>query len=166
MGLHAFTSEPEHCQRYRDLDAEVPLPQLVGYSERWNIPVAHHKRGLTESRFDGVNHYVLTYHIGGASVTKANWPRPNPASTGALSLEMPGHGGRYTSTGIVEYAHLYFRPSLVSEVADEVGVVPAEGPGDAFALSDDIAARDAQEYLRRASDPLDPAGAIEMDSRG
>lgn len=166
MGLHAFNREPQHCLRYRQ-HAGPDLPPLHGLAERWNVPAARHRRVLGPgAEFRAVDHYVLTWHIGGAQVRREDWSTPASASKGALSLQRPGSGGRFSSQGLVDYGHFYFKQSLICEVADEAGLAGAVEPEDFFAVVDDAAAAAAEAYLARAVDQVDPPSALEMDSRG
>ena len=165
MGIHSFEHEPEHCGVYRAL-VGPNMPPILGVQERWNMPVVRHRRTLGHGLyFRGVDHYVLTYHVGGASARRlADSPLPT-ARTGALSLQRPHSGGKFSSEGVVEYGHFYFKQSLLCEVSDEAGLSHIAEPEDFFALSDHAAARDAEAYLQRAMDAADPPCSMEMDAR-
>lgn len=165
MGLHAFTQEPAHCAAYRG-SVGGPLPPLWGFGDRWNMPAARHRRSLgTGVAFPGVDHYVLTYHIGGASARRPDRAGTGGALDGALSLQRPGSGGTFASAGLVDYGHFYFTQELVCEVAEGVGMVGSVAPDDFFAVTDPVWGRDAEAYLFRAGDRQEPPTAIEMDSR-
>ncbi|MEZ5862257.1 MAG: AraC family transcriptional regulator, partial [Geminicoccaceae bacterium] len=165
MGLHAFPEGPEHCAVYRRL-AGGP-PPLFGIEGGWNMPAARHRAVLSGDRpFRGVDHYVLTYHIGGAAVRRVDRPSfDRVARKGAISLQAPGSGGSFESGGRVEYGHLYFRQSLLCEIGDSLGLGVVAELDDFFALRDAACAEDISTYLRRAADRGDPPTAIEMDSR-
>lgn len=165
MGVHAFLDGPEHCEVYRRL-AGGP-PPLFGVEARWNMPAVRHRAVLSADRpFRGVDHYVLTFHVGGAGVRRTDRPDlDRVARKGALSLQAPGSGGTFESTGRVEYGHLYFRQSLLCEIGDSLGLGTIAELDDFFALNDAACALDIATYLRRAADRGDPATAIEMDSR-
>ncbi len=165
MGIHSFDPEPEHCEVYRAL-VGPNLPRIFGVQEQWNMPVARHRRALGHELYcRGVDHYVLTYHLGGASARRlAASPLPT-ARTGALSLQRPHSGGKFSSDGVVEYGQFYFKQSLLCEVSDEAGLSQVAEPEDFFAHSDHAAARDAEAYLQRAMDAADPPCSMEMDAR-
>lgn len=164
MGVHAFENEPEHCGVYREQsDGELPL--IFGVDERWNMPVARHRRKLGPgTEFRGVGHFTLTYHIGGSAAERQDGPVSGKARRGALSLQRPFSSGRFATSGVVEYAHYYFSQSFVTEVAEDIGVAP-KVTDDFFALHDETLARDAEAYLLRAGDPHDPPEPMEMDGR-
>lgn len=165
MGIHSFEHEPEHCKVYRAL-VGPNMPPIFGVQERWNMPVARHRRALGHGMyFRGVDHYVLTYHVGGGSARRLEEQPLPTARTGALSLQRPLSGGKFSSEGVVEYGHFYFKQSLLCEVSDEAGLSHVSEPDDFFALSDQAAARDAEAYLRRALDNDDPPCSMEMDAR-
>lgn len=165
MGVHAFADGPEHCEVYRRL-AGGP-PPLFGVEARWNMPAVRHRAVLSgDQPFHGVDHYVLTCHIGGAAVRRTDRPGlDRVARKGALSLQAPGSGGSFESAGRVEYGHLYFRQSLLCEIGDSLGLGVVAELDDFFALQDAACGEDVATYLRRAADRGDPATAIEMDSR-
>lgn len=130
------------------------------------MPAARHRRALGDGmQFRGVNHYVLTYHIGGASARRSDPSAPGTALTGALSLQKPMSGGKFSSNGVVEYGHFYFKQSLVCEVADEIRQGFAAEPEDFFAQQDAVWGRDAEAYLFRACDQDNPPTSVEMDTR-
>lgn len=164
MGLHAFETEPEHCSVYR-MQFGTDLPKLYGFADRWNMPIARHRRVLGSGvEFRGVDHYVLTSHIGGAAARR--WDRrSSPARPGAFSLQRPGSSGKFASDGRVDYAHFYFRQSLLCEVSEEAGLARAAEPDDFFAVHDPAWSRDAEAYLLRALDRRDPPTPMEMDGR-
>ena len=165
MGTHAFDDAPGHCAIYRDI-APASLPTLHGLSARWNMPAARHRQSLPGSYFPGVDHYVLTIHLGGASVRRVDRPSfPHVARTGALSLQAPFSGGAFLSAGPVEYGHLYFAQSLLCEVGDEIGLGDDAKVQDFFGRADPDCAREVRAYVGRAVDAADPASPIEMDSR-
>jgi AraC family transcriptional regulator len=165
MGAHAFDGDPEHCAIYRAM-RDAPLPRLYGLAERWNMPAVRHRAVLGDgARFGGVDHYVLTYHVGGAHARRLDGERRPVARAGALSLQAPGSGGVFASRGAVEYGHFYFRQSLLCEIGDALGIGDGAEIDDFFALFDPDGARDAATYLSRAADRGDPPTAIEMDSR-
>ncbi|MEM8811023.1 MAG: AraC family transcriptional regulator [Pseudomonadota bacterium] len=165
MGAHSFDHEPEHCDAYR-ANVGPNLPRLYGLTERWNMPTARHRRALGAGMdFKGVDHYVLTYHVGGASARRGDGPPRATAYQGALSLQRPGSAGRFSSDGVVEYAHFYFLQSLLCEVADEAGLGHAAEPDDFFALKDPTLAVDVETYLRRATASTNPPTGMEMDGR-
>ena len=164
MGLHAFDHEPAHCGVYRERIGK-DLPRLRGLEERWNMPTAHHRRNLGPGvEFDGVDHYILTYHIDGGSARRTD--RVNLAANNrALSLQKPESAGKFASQGVVEYAHMYFRQSLLCEVADECGLSHLAEPEDFFALYDSSLSLDVMAYLDRAGDDNDRPQSMEMDIR-
>ena len=166
MGVHAFDHEPQHCELYRRSVGE-DLPRLHGLDERWNMPAARHRRALgDEAFFAGVDHYVLTYHVGGATARRLDGDRSwAEAGRGALSLQGPSSGGTFGSNGVVDYGHFYFQQSLLCEVADEAGLSEDAEVDDFFGVVDPSCSRDAQAYLQRATDREEPASPIEMDSR-
>lgn len=163
MGAHAFDIEPAHRGAYRAADAALGLH---GVAPRWNMPAARHRATLgPRAEFQGVDHYVLTFHIGGSHARRLDggpWP---VARAGALSLQAPGSGGAFSSRGAVDYGHLYFREGLLTEIGEALGMRADPRPGDFFAMFDADCARDAAAYLSRAADQGDPPTAIEMDSR-
>jgi AraC family transcriptional regulator len=165
MGAHAFTGEPAHCGTYRRRGAS--LPRLFGIEARWNMPGARHRRTLgPEARFDGVDHYVVTLHVGGAVVRRLDAAGAAPAQRrGAVSLQRPGSGGTFASSGPVDYAHLYFRQSLLCEIADEAGRPESPEIDDVFGLVSPQLSQAVETYVGRALDADDPAFPIEMDSR-
>lgn len=166
MGAHAFDDEPEHCRAYR-LALSRALPDAFGIAERWNMPGARHRRALgAGAEFAAVPHYVLTYHLGGGEAQRLDGRTPWPvARTGAVSLQAPGSAGRFASTGVVSYAHLYFRQGLLCEIADEAGLSVHAEPDDFFGAQDAAWSHDLEGYLRRALDTDDPPTALEMDGR-
>ncbi len=166
MGFHAFDGRPAHCTLY-EAQTGPDLPMLYGLAERWNMPVARHRRALGEGAdFPGVDHYVLTYHLGGGSARRTDGRVPTAvARQGALSLQRPNSGGRFASDGVVDYGHFYFKQSLICEIADALGLGSVAEPDDFFAVFDQTWARDAEAYLRRAADGDDPPMAMEMDNR-
>ncbi len=164
MGLHAFETEPEHCSVYRT-HFGTEQPKLLGFADRWNMPIARHRRVLGSGvEFRGVDHYVLTSHLGGGAARRSDVGAA-PARRGALSLQRPGSGGRFASHGPVDYAHFYFRQSLLCEVSEEAGLARAAEPDDIFAVNDPAWSRDAEAYLLRALDRRDPPTPLEMDGR-
>lgn len=172
MGRHAFVSEPRHCRVYRDILEHPPpgvaVPKLFGFDERWNMPCVRHSGDLGRGRpFDGVDHYVMTLHVGGASARRLD-PAFTllTASAGALSLQEPGSSGTFASNGVVDYAHFYFGQSLLQEIAEESQVHLQTRLSDFFALFDQVAARDAASYLQRAHSESNPPTSMEMDTRG
>ncbi len=165
MGAHAFDTEPDHCEVYRSLVGPT-VPPLLGLDDRWNMPVALHKRDLGGGmEFRGVDHYVMTYHIGGSPAQRDEHRESPAAVQGALSLQQPASGGRFSSSGVVEYGHFYFKQSLICEVADELDLSHVAEPTDFFAVTDPVWSRDAESYLFRAANLDDPPTAIEMDQR-
>lgn len=166
MGRHAFSSEPEHCKIYRNIRAGE-APQIFGVKERWNMPAVRHKGNLgSGTRFDGVEHYILTYHISGANARRIDLHDGIAvASPGALSLQRPFSAGTFSSQGMVDYAHFYFRQSLLCEIADELTAGEVAEPEDFFALFDAAAGNDAAAYVQRSQRCDDPPTSIEMDSR-
>lgn len=166
VGTHAFDEEPEICQHYRSQMGPA-LPRLYGVEARWNMPVSRHRRPLAEQqRAPRVDHYVLTYYLGGAPVRRVDGTRVwGVAQRGDLSLEAPMSRGAYASNGTVDYAQLYFRQSLMCEIADEVDLGSVAEPEDFFGLRDRDWARDVETYVTRAEDCDDPPGPMEMDSR-
>ena len=171
MGRHAFADEPEHCLVYKrirdDRDTGAALPQIFGVGEHWNMPAVRHRASLgAGTRFDGVDHYILTYHIGGATARRLDLNQgADIARAGALSLQRPNSAGTFASDGPVDYAHYYFNQGLLCEIADEVAGSHAAEPDDFFALFDGAAANDAATYIQRAATDDDPPTSIEMDSR-
>ncbi|WP_420335320.1 helix-turn-helix domain-containing protein [Roseibium sp.] len=167
MGRHAFENEPEHCLIYRQIRDEDAIPELFGIEERWNMPVVRHRASLGQGiRFEGVGHYILTYHIGGANARRLDLNDGlSIASQGALSLQKPDSSGIFASSGVVDYAHFYFNQGLLCEIADEMEGAEVAEPEDFFALFDAAAASDAAAYVQRAGNPEDPPTSIEMDSR-
>ena len=166
MGVHAFQGEPEHCLVYRR-NLGDDLPGLRGTVDGWNMPVARHRRDIGQNvRFDGVGHYILTYHVGGAAARRTDEVSGRVARAGALSLQAPMSGATISTEGVVDYAHLYFNQGLLCEVLDEVSDPenPAV-PEDFFAMTDAPLAGDIDSYLARALDTADTATALEMDSR-
>lgn len=165
MGRHAFIAAPEHRLLYeaRGVGDEAPL---LGLAERWNMPAVRHRLPLEEASFPGVDHFVLTIHIGGSAVRRLDLSsRPVTAKKGAVSLQHPGDPIVIESIGgLVDYGHLYFRRGLIVEVAEELGIDDGSLPAF-FGRNDPDLARDVGLYMRRASDAADPAPAIEMDSR-
>jgi AraC family transcriptional regulator len=165
MGLHAFTSQPEHCEIYR-AHLGPNVPRVFGLDELWNMPVSRHRRSLGAGmEFRGVNHYVLTYHMGGPKARRADARDAADARTGALSLQQPMSGGLFSSKGVVEYGHFYFKQSLICEVAGELGLGIVAEPEDFFALQHPAWGRDVEAYIFRALDFDDPPSSIEMDGR-
>lgn len=131
------------------------------------MPIARHRRDIGRNvRFDGVDHYILTYHVGGATARRIDDTTSGIARKGAISLQTPMSGATISTEGVVEYAHLYFQQSLLCEVFDEI--VRNEGtaePGDFFAALDAPLAADIEAYVARAMDAENPATALEMDTR-
>jgi len=166
MGDHAFRTDPEHCAIYRGILGDR-TPPLVGFSDRWNMPVAKHRAALPENAaFPGVDHYVMTFHIGGAKARRLDRPDWRVAAEkGALSLQAPRSGGVFASDGVVDYAHLYFRQSLLCEVAESTAQDLPPDVDDFFAVRDTECAADVRRYIQRANDADEPASPIEMDSR-
>lgn len=165
MGAHAFKTKPEHCEIYRSFLGDK-LPPIRGIREQWNMPSAQHRRSLARgTQFDGVDHYILTYHVGGASARRTDSAASGIARSGAVSLQSPQSSAMVSSDGVVDYAHLYFKQSLLCEVFDEAAQPGAPEPGDFFGLLDMPLAQDIEAYLKRAADKDDPATALEMDNR-
>ena len=166
MGAHAFNDTPAHCRIYQAIQ-QPPLPRLFGFQDKWDMPVVRHKAALPpQTFFDGVSHYVVTYHVSGASVRRTDKPDLNTvARTGAVSMQIPGSGGTFESDGgrKVEYAHLYFQPSLMAAVAEEIGGTVPEA--DFFGLVDVNLQRDVVSYLDRAADKKCTPTVTEMDFR-
>ena len=165
MGVHAFETEPEHCALYRTVLPDR-LPPLFGVADHWNMPAARHRLDLgRDARFQGVGHHVLTYHVGGAAARRTDGFPGAVARKGAVSLQRPHSGATVSSDGLVSYAHLYFKQSLLCEAADELDRSDVAEPDDFFGVVDSSLALDIEAYLARASDRRDPATALEMDSR-
>lgn len=165
MGVHAFDTEPEHCGLYRAVDPEAP--PLLGYREGWNMPAVRHRRAFNGGiAFPGVGHFVATLHFGGAAARLIGEGTTDlVARTGGVSLQPPERSVRLASGGAVDYAHLYFRRSIVQEIADEMER-PESGEIDCFFGIDDRAlAADVTAYVARAGDVTDPPTALEMDER-
>lgn len=166
MGTFAFETEPEHCEGYRAV-REPPLPTILGLTDDWDMPIVRHRAVLPPgSRFPGVPHYILTYHISGAPVRRTDLDDGAVlARTGAVSLQIPGCGGTFESVGAltVDYAHLYFQTSLLEAVASESDL--AIPTADFFGLVDINLQRDIVAYLDRAQDRRCPATQTEMDTR-
>lgn len=167
MGRHAFQTEPQHCRIYREIRDVEDVPEIFGVDEKWNMPAVRHRANLgAGTRFDGVGHYILTYHIGGAGARRLDRQEGAALATvGALSLQKPDSGGVFSSNGIVEYAHFYFNQGLLCEIADELEGADVAEPEDFFALFDAVAGNDAAAYIQRAATAEDPPTSIEMDSR-
>ncbi len=166
MGKHAFDEELEICQHDRSHPGAA-LPRIYGVGARWNMPVSRHRRPITEQQgVPVVDHYVLTYYLGGAPVRRLDGTKVwGVAQRGDLSLETPRSRGAYASNGTVELAQLHFRQSLICEIADEVGLGSVAEPEDFFGLRDRDWAKDVETYIARAGDGSDPPGPMEMDSR-
>ena len=166
MGAHAFERQPQLTARFQD-QSGARRPDLYGFDRGWNMPVARYRRVLAEERpRPAVDHYVLTYYLGGSPVRRLDRAGDGGiAQRGDLSLERPMSRGVYASNGAVEYAELYFRQSLLCEIADEVGLSAVAEPADFFGLRDRDWARDVETYIKRAGDREDPPGPMEMDSR-
>lgn len=166
MGRHAFADPPAHGLAYQAIRTG-PLPRLHGVEQRWNIPAVEHSATLgDEADFPGVDHYVLTLQVGGGRTRRVDAPRLDAvAEGGAVSLQQPDSGGRFRSEGPVDYAHLYFRPSLLCEVGDNLGLGDRVEIADFFARRSSTLEDTVRAYLARARDTDDPASRIEMDSR-
>jgi AraC family transcriptional regulator len=169
MGVHAFDEEPAHLALYRRLGGAVATSP-VGVAERWNAPVSRQVARLGEATdFPGVDHYVLTIQIAGPVVRRVDRPVVDEAARdGAVSLQAPGSGGRFRAEAAapVDYAHLYFRQSLLDEVDDGHGGRRGAGRlADFFGQPDGELPGQVAAYLTRAFDTADPPGPIEMDSR-
>ena len=166
LGTHSFETEPEHCAVYRKYLGDN-LPDVYGVDEHWNMPIAQHRRDIGRNRrFDGVDHYILTYHVGGAAARRLDAGTSGVARKGAISLQTPRSAATISSDGVVEYTHLYFQQSLLCEVFDEIAdAVGTAEPTDFFAVLDLPLANDIESYLARAMDTENPATALEMDSR-
>lgn len=166
MGTHAFDTPPAHCDAYRAAGFD-DLPPLFGVEQRWNMLASRHQRAFRKSAtFAGVDHYVLTHHFGGPEARRLDDARTWPtALSGTTSLQAPGSPATIASSGVVDYGHLYFRQSLVCEVADEAKLSADAEPSDFFALYDPTLTADVSGYIRRATDAEDPASVLEMDSR-
>ncbi len=134
------------------------------------MPLVVHKMALGNSAdFPGVPHFVLTYHISGATVRRIDRPELNtPARTGAISLQLPGSGGSFRSESLkaVKYCHLYFNESLVETLLEESGFSDiAPLTHDFFGLIDLCLQRDIVSYLDRATEKKCPPGKGEMNAR-
>ncbi len=168
MGTHAFAREPDHCAVYRAV-REPPLPEMIGIEERWNMPVVMHAMVITrDMHFEGVDHFILTFHVGGDRVRRLDRPDlTNVADRGALSLQLPHGAGRFecVSGQPVSYAHLYFQQSLLDEVAEAYSFTSPVRPREFFGVSALGCETDVDEYVRRALRDEDPPVALEMDSR-
>ncbi|WP_421054784.1 helix-turn-helix domain-containing protein [Leisingera sp. D0M16] len=162
--MHKFIQEPAHCGCYRKHFGTLPFP-LRGFEEGWNMPSMKLKLDLGSClTFSGVDHYVLTYHVDGGSARRREHIAPM-ATRGAISLQAPGSGGEFSSEGTVEYAHLYFKPSLLAEMASMAKNEAGEQISDFFGLRSEALSRDIQGYLARMEDEDDPVMAAEMDYR-
>ena len=165
MGTHSFETEPEHCAVYRTFLGDA-APPLLGVADHWNMPIAQHRLDLgKDAHFTGVGHHILTYHVGGAAARRTDGLSGAIARKGAISLQQPYSSATVSSDGVVDYAHLYFKQSLLCEVADELERSESAEPEDFFAAADASLAGDIEAYLLRAADRKDPATPIEMDSR-
>jgi AraC family transcriptional regulator len=166
MGMHSFETEPQHCLVYRNYLRDN-LPDLYGVAEHWNMPIARHRRDIGRNkRFDGVDHYILTYHVGGAAARRVDDTTSGIARKGAISLQAPMSAATISTDGVVEYTHLYFQQSLLCEVFDEIADANGTAePNDFFAVLDVPLAGDIEAYVARAMDAEDPATALEMDNR-
>lgn len=166
MGIHAFDQHPEHCERYRAAGITV-LPRLAGFGDGWNMPAVRHRSTLGDgTHFAGVDHYVMTLQFNTTSTHRIDDPEFGfEAQRGSLSLQAPGSGGTFKSNGPVEYGHLYFKQSLLCEIADQSERQDHAEVEDFFALHDEPLAREVEAYFARAHDEIDPASALEMDSR-
>ena len=165
LGSHAFNTEPEHCSLYRAFLGD-DVPPLRGAAERWNMPTAPHRMVIPpNARFDGVGHHILTYHIGGAAVRRTDGFTSAVARKGSMALQPLDTSATLSSEGVVNYAHLYFKQSLICEVSDEIVRSGSAEVDGFFAVFDKALARDLEAYLERADDGNDPATAIEMDTR-
>ncbi len=130
------------------------------------MPAAQHRRAIAKGTyFEGVDHYILTYHVGGASARRSDAAASGIARGGAISLQSPQSGATVSTDGVVDYAHLYFKQSLLCEVFDELEQEGVAEPGDFFGMLDMPLAQDIEAYLKRAADKDDPATALEMDNR-
>ena len=164
MGIHAFSSPPEHCDVYRALYEDFKT-DLFGLDDKWNIVAAGHRRDLGAGiDFAGVDHYILTYHVDGGPARRVD-RKEAMAGAGALSMQRPGSGGRFASSGMVEYWHLYFRQSLLCEVAEAAQLIDFAEPADFFAVFDKSLGKEVAAFILRAGDCEDPPISIEMDSR-
>ncbi len=168
MGTHAFMRQPAHCEVYRAV-RQPPLPEMIGIDERWNMPVVLHTMVITrEMNFEGVDHFILTYHVGGDRVRRVDRADfSNIADRGALSLQLPKGAARFecVSGQPVSYAHLYFQQSLLDEVAEAYAFPAPVLPQEFFGVSALGCEVDVEEYVRRALRDEDPPVALEMDSR-
>lgn len=166
MGKHAFDNAPAHCAAYLRITEPI-APDIRGVETKWNMPLVRHSADLgSEALFPGVDHYVMTLHLGGAAVQRIDRPQlSQTASTGRLSLQAPGNGGTFRFRGAVDYAHFYFKQSLLCEVGDELGLGEGVELDDFFAEAFGIANDEASAYASRALDAEDPASSLEMDAR-
>ena len=167
MGTHAFAAEPGQVSIYRDT-VGTPLA-LAGADDGWNMPVVRNAAVLSgDTDYGGVDHFVMTYHLAGGQVRRLDAAEfDGVADAGAISLQVPGSAARFESDPDrpVEYAHLYFRRSLIDEVADAGGLGHAGRARDFFAVRKMEIAQDLRAYVGRAVNALDRPSAIEMDSR-
>ncbi len=169
MGAHGFGKPPQHCHAYLHL-RKPPLPEVFGLADGWNMPVVRHEAVLGEDAdFPGVDHYVITCHLGGARARRIDNPRFGAvADRGAISLQVPGSGCSIRSEDgrPVRYAHLYCRQSLFDEVFVAMGRQRGHHPmKDFFGRNDVGCDQDILHYLARASSQDVPPTALEMDSR-
>lgn len=166
MGLHAFDAEPGHCTLYRHILCDA-LPPLQGFTDRWNVLAAEHEATLPEgSAFPGVDHYIVTVQLNDAPVRRTDDPRFDAtAQHHSISLQRPNSGGSFRSDGLVRYAHLYFKQSLLCELGDSLGLGTAAELDDVFAFNEPQTAEQIVAYVNRAATRQDRPTGIEMDSR-
>lgn len=168
MGAHAFLSPPQHCDAYAAL-AGSPLPEIFGVDAGWNMPVVRHEGVLgAHSDFPGVDHFVITCHLGGARVRRTDNPRfSTAAERGAISMQSPGNGCSVRSEDgrPVKYAHFYCRQELFDEVLGALGAAPRTPLKDFFGCRNLGCDQEMSHYLARAGAHADPPTALEMDSR-
>lgn len=168
MGRHAFDEDPEQVAIYRGVDSGRGLA-LDGVEQGWNMAVVRNVAVLSgDVEYGGVDHFVLTYHVGGGRVWRLDEPDfRGVAAAGAISVQAPQSRARFESDpgNPVEYAHFYFQRSLIEEVADGVGSTADLTTEDFFAVRDLQLETDLRAYAARAARGDDPATALEMDSR-
>jgi AraC family transcriptional regulator len=142
---------------------------MIGIDERWNMPVVMHSMTITpDMLFAGVDHFILTYHLGGDRVRRIDRPDlTNIADRGALSLQLPGSSGRFEclSGQPVAYAHLYFQQSLLDEVAEANAPAAPAAAVEFFGVTALGCEMDVEDYVRRALRDDERPVALEMDSR-
>ena len=168
MGAHAFAAEPDQVAIYRAVTAER-LPTLAGVDQGWNIPVVRHAAVLSsDTDYGGVDHFVLTYHLAGGRVRRLDGSEfGGVAAADAISLQAPGSTARFESDADrpVEYAHLYFRTSLIDEVIENAGLRGSIRTEDFFAERATGVEQDLRAYIDRAVHGPETPIPLEMDSR-